>query len=395
MFKKYNLRSYNYALVTLVVITSVFGLLIINSADSSYTVKQAGGIVMALLWMTFLSFVDYHFILKYYRVLYILLVLLLVGVKLFGVSAGGATRWLGSGAFRIQPSEMGKLMLILFLAQLLYTNKGKLNSWKFLVFVNAILAVPLLLIVSQPDLSQTILLFLIMFVVLYTAGFPYKKLGKIMMVAVPVVVGLFIYIQNPDQKLLRPYQWRRVMAFIDPASYDDNVYQQKYAVQAIGSGGLTGKGLGNDDPSSLLNSNYIAEAHTDFVFAALGEQLGFIGSIIAIGLLAAIVFVCIHIAIKTRDYAGRLVVIGIASYIGFQTFFNIGVVTQLLPNTGLALPFFSYGLSSLITLYTSMGIVLNISLQNGQVKDKDLFISGIVDIEEVRDDEKKTHRLRL
>ena len=88
MFKKYNLRSYNYALVTLVVITSIFGLLIINSADSSYTVKQAGGIVMALPWMTFLSFVDYHFILKYYRVLYILLVLLLVGVKLFGVSAG-------------------------------------------------------------------------------------------------------------------------------------------------------------------------------------------------------------------------------------------------------------------------------------------------------------------
>lgn len=395
MFKKYNLRSYNYALVTLVVITSIFGLLIINSADSSYTVKQAGGIVMALLWMTFLSFVDYHFILKYYRVLYILLVLLLVGVKLFGVSAGGATRWLGSGAFRIQPSEMGKLMLILFLAQLLYTNKGKLNSWKFLVFVNAILAVPLLLIVSQPDLSQTILLFLIMFVVLYTAGFPYKKLGKIMMVAVPVAVGLFIYIQNPNQKLLKPYQWRRVMAFINPENYDDNVYQQKYAVQAIGSGGLIGKGLGNDDPSSLLNSNYIAEAHTDFVFAALGEQLGFIGSIIAIGLLAAIVFVCIYIAIKTRDYAGRLIVIGIASYIGFQTFFNIGVVTQLLPNTGLALPFFSYGLSSLITLYTSMGIVLNISLQNGQVKDKDLFISGIVDIEEVRDDEKKTHRLRL
>ncbi len=210
-----------------------------------------------------------------------------------------------------------------------------------------------------------------------------------MMVAVPVAVGLFIYIQNPNQKLLKPYQWRRVMAFINPENYDDNVYQQKYAVQAIGSGGLTGKGLGNDDPSSLLNSNYIAEAHTDFVFAALGEQLGFIGSIIAIGLLAAIVFVCIYIAIKTRDYAGRLIVIGIASYIGFQTFFNIGVVTQLLPNTGLALPFFSYGLSSLITLYTSMGIVLNISLQNGQVKDKDLFISGIVDIEEVRDDEKK------
>ena len=101
MFKKYNLRSYNYALVTLVVITSIFGLLIINSADSSYTVKQAGGIVMALLWMTFLSFVDYHFILKYYRVLYILLVLLLVGVKLFGVSAGGATRLRGSGAVRI------------------------------------------------------------------------------------------------------------------------------------------------------------------------------------------------------------------------------------------------------------------------------------------------------
>ena len=395
LFKKYDMRLYNYGLLVLVLIASVFGLVIINSVDSTLTVKQAMGMIAALVWMVFLSFVDFEFIVKRYRLLYLILIIMLVLVLLVGKSAGGATRWLGTDSLRLQPSELGKIILILFLAQLLYYKRNKLDSWKFLFILAIILALPLGLIVIEPDLSQTILITCVMIIMIFVGDIPYKKVWKILAVVIPVAIVLFIYVQNPDQKLLKPYQWKRVMAFIDPDQYDDNVYQQKYAVEAIGSGGLTGKGIGNDDPTSLLDSNYIAEAHTDFVFAALGEQLGFVGCVSCIAVIAAIVFMCVRVAVKTDDYRGRLISIGVASYIGLQTFLNIGVVTKLLPNTGLALPFFSYGLSSLVTLYTAMGIVLNISLQTRSHADKDMFSKAFVNIEEYREDEKKAKRVRL
>ena len=307
MFKKYSMRFYNYRLLAFVVIASVFGLVIINSADSSFTVKQALGLIGSLAWMIIVSFIDYNRILKHYRLWYILAIILLVTVLVVGATVGGAKRWIPLGSIRLQPSEIAKILLVLFLSQVLVMNKSKINTWRFLIFMALVLLLPLVLLVVEPDLSQTILLFLILFVVFFCADLPYKKLGKVLAVVVPLAVVLLIYIQNPQQKLLKPYQWLRVMAFFDPENYDDSVYQQNNAVQAIGSGGLTGKGLNTDDPTSLLNADFIPEAHTDFIFAALGEQLGFVGCIVALGLLAAIVFECILVARRTRNKAGRLV----------------------------------------------------------------------------------------
>ena len=385
MFKKYSMRFYNYRLLAFVVIASVFGLVIINSADSSFTVKQALGLIGSLAWMIIVSFIDYNRILKHYRLWYILAIILLVTVLVVGATVGGAKRWIPLGSVRLQPSEIAKILLVLFLSQVLVMNKSKINTWRFLIFMALVLLLPLVLLVVEPDLSQTILLFLILFVVFFCADLPYKKLGKVLAVVVPLAVVLLIYIQNPQQKLLKPYQWLRVMAFFDPENYDDSVYQQNNAVQAIGSGGLTGKGLNTDDPTSLLNADFIPEAHTDFIFAALGEQLGFVGCIVALGLLAAIVFECILVARRTRNKAGRLVAMGIAAHVGLQTLFNVGVVTRLLPNTGLALPFFSYGVSSLVALYTAIGIVLNISLQREPYKEKDIYSYDFVDVKEYRD----------
>ena len=384
MLKKYNIKNYNFILLALVIVTSVYGLVIINSADPTYTFRQAGGIVAASIWMVFLSFIDYNKILKHYRLWYIISVALLAAVLVLGHSAGGAQRWISLGPVNLQPSEISKVLLVMFLAKFLSMNKSRLNTWRFLIFMTVLILIPLGLLVAEPDLSQTILMFLILFIVLFCGDLPYNKIGKVLAVAVPIVIILLIYIQNPNQKLLKPYQWMRVMAFFDPENYDDNIYQQRNAVRAIGSGGLSGKGLNNEDPTSLLNSDSIPEAHTDFVFAALGEQLGFAGCIVAIALLAAIVFVCIRIAMKTRSYEGRLVAVGIAAHVGMQTVFNIGVVTQLLPNTGLALPFFSYGISSLIALYTAMGIVLNISLQKEPYRERDLYTKDFVDVREYR-----------
>ena len=391
MFSKYRMRSYNFRLYVIVIVTSVFGLIIINSADSSYTLRQAFGLAAAVIWMTFLSFVDYKKILKFHRLLYVFAIILLIAVLLFGTKAGGATRWLAFGGFRLQPSEISKVLLVLFMSQFLVEHKNRLDSWKFLGITALILVIPLGLIVNEPDLSQTILTSVILFSVLFSAGLPYKKLGKVLAVVVPIAIVVLIYIQNPDQKLLKTYQWYRVMAFLKPEQFDDSVYQQENAVTAIGTGGLTGKGLNSDDPSSLLHNNYIPEAHTDFVFAALGEQLGFIGCVAALVLLAAIVFECVFISVKSRDQSAKLIAIGIATHIAIQTFFNVGVVTRLLPNTGLALPFFSYGLSSLITLYTAMGIMLNLSLHIEPYKDKDIYAKDFVDVKEFRKKNEKIH----
>ena len=163
------------------------------------------------------------------------------------------------------------------------------------------------------------------------------------------------------------------MTFFNPEENEAGAYQQEYSEKAIGSGQLTGKGLGTDDPSSLKNTGYIAEAQTDFIFAVIGEELGFVGGCFVIILLSAIVIECIIAAVRAKDFAGRLICCGVAGYIAFQSFINIGVATRVLPNTGQPLPFISYGLTSLLTLYIAVGIVLNVGLQRKIERDDDIF----------------------
>lgn len=191
----------------------------------------------------------------------------------------------------------------------------------------------------------------------------------VLLIMVPIVLALFVYIQTPNQKLLKPYQVNRILAFKNPDAQEneDDRYQQENSVRAIGSGQLTGKGLNNDDPNSVKNAGLIPEAQTDFIFSVIGEELGFVGSIITVLLLSWIVGECLYAAVRARNFEGRLVCCGAASWIAFQSFINIGVTTLILPNTGLPLPFISYGLSSLMSLAICMGIILNISLQRNAV----------------------------
>lgn len=373
MLRKYRLRSYNFRLVILLVAASVFGIVVINSANSSFTLKQCLGLGLSLVVMLVVSLIDYNWMLRFYWLIYFANIGLLILVKFAGKSSHGAKRWIELPGFQLQPSELSKILLILFTAKLISMYKDRLNTWRFLVLLAVLLMIPLGLIVDQPDLSTTILVTLILLTVIFCAGLSYKIIGIALLIIIPLTTAGIIYISNPNQVLLEDYQRNRIMAFIDPQKYDAGAYQQEYSVQAIGSGQLTGKGLDNDDPSSLKNANYIAEAQTDFIFAVIGEELGFVGACAAILLLSWIVIECIIVAVRAKDFAGRLICCGVAAYIAFQSFINIGVVTRLLPNTGLPLPFFSYGLSSLVTLYLSMGIVLNISLQRNVQRDDDIF----------------------
>lgn len=374
MLKKYELKYYNFRLLLLVLATSVYGVILINSADPSYTLRQIMGITLGTIVLFAASFFDYHRLLKLYWVLYLGLIGLLLLTLVFGRVSHGAKRWLAFGPISLQASELGKVILIIFTVRILTVYKEKIDSWGFLFLIWLLLAIPLVLVLREPDLSQTILTALVLFTVIFASGVSYKKIGLFLLIVIPLAVGLIFYVQRPDQKLLAPYQRTRIMAFIDPQNYGDNVYQQQYSMTAIATGGLTGKGLNSDDPDSLLNAGYIPEAHTDFIFAATGEQLGFVGSLSIIVLLAAITFECLYVGYRARDMSGKLICIGVACYIGYQSFINMGVVTGILPNTGLALPFFSYGMSSIVTLFLAIGIVLNVSLQRDMEKDDEIHV---------------------
>ena len=176
--------------------------------------------------------------------------------------------------------------------------------------------------------------------------------------------GLFLFlVTRPGQTILNNYQYRRIMSWLAPGEWAQDSYQQRNSIMAVGSGGLFGKGLGNDSPLSLKNGNFLPEPHTDFIMAVAGEELGFIGCLVIVLLLGLIVFECIRIGNRAGNMAGRLICIGMAALIAGQSFVNLCVVTGLMPNTGLTLPFVSYGLTSLVSLYMGLGMVLNVELQ--------------------------------
>ena len=370
MFKRYELRDFRFRLLLYVYTLTVLGILLIGSADKSYQNKQVVGMALGSFVMLVIACLDYTWILKFYWLIYIgnLVLLLLVkipftSISILGKNVKGATRWMEFQGFRFQPSELAKLLLILFLAKFFEKFQEQLNTWKILGLTAVLVGIPLLFIKEQPDLSTTISVAIICLIVLYVAGLSYKIIGAVLALAVPSVIIFLGIIIQPDQKLLDEYQMRRIMAWLNPTQYADDAYQQQNSIMAFASGQLTGKGLNNNLVSSVKNGSFIAEPQTDFIFAIAGEELGFVGCAIIVLLLALIVIECIWIGRRSREFSGTLICCGVAGYIGFQTFVNISVVTGLLPNTGIPLPFVSYGLTSLVTLFMSVGFVLNVGLQ--------------------------------
>lgn len=372
MFKKYQLRFYNFRLVAIILAISVIGVMVINSAAPYYTKKQIMGIGIALTGMFIMSLVDYIWLSKHYILIYFVNFILLLLVMLIGKRVGGAKRWIGlSDTYSIQPSEFAKIFLIVFTAKVISMYKNQLNTWQFLSILALLLAVPIALIFKQPNLSTTLLICMMLFTVVFCAGLSYRIIGYGLIGLTVLIGAIFIDVNQAHPIILRPYQVDRIMSFIEnDTEKKEGLEQQDYSVQAIGSGQLKGKGLDNDDPSSIIHGDYLPEAQTDFIFAVVGEELGFTGCCVVLILLALVVIECIIAAVRAKDFCGRLICCGMAALIAYQTFINVGVATQLLPNTGLPLPFVSSGLSSLISLFGGMGIVLNISLQrNSYIND--------------------------
>lgn len=364
MFEKYRLRNYNFKLLILVLALCIMGTIIINSADSSYLKKQIMGVVVCFIGMLVLSVLDYHFLCKLFIPLYLFNLALLGMLFAIGYTNNGATRWFKiTDSMTIQPSEFTKVIMVICLATILAKIGTNLNTLRSLVLIAAVCAVPIFLVFSQPDLSTTIDIFVILFMMIFVAGLSYKIIGVAMLILIPSA-GLFLwYVQTPGQKLLTQNQLGRVLAFLYPQDYANTRYQQDNSVMAIGSGMLSGKGLNTSTIATVKDANFISEQQTDFIFSVVGEELGFIGCVIIIALIALLVFECIRVARKAADKEGMLIATGVAVWMGFQSFVNIGVATGVLPNTGIPLPFISYGLSSLVSSCAGIGLVLNVALQ--------------------------------
>lgn len=363
MLKQYKLRDYKFSLILWATLLSIIGVLVIGSADKSLQDKQIIGLVGGLIVMVIVSLIDYVWLLRFYWIFYVIGLGLLAAVLVVGSSGGGATRWLNIGGITMQPSDLMKIILIMFYAQFFSKHQDDLSSFKIIVFSVIIVAVPAVLIVKQPNLSTCILTLVLFCVIYFVAGLSYKVIAGILVIMAPVAAILIGIVLQPGQTLVLEYQLIRVLSWLHPDQYPDEARQQLTSIMAIGSGQLYGKGLETTAVESVKNGDFLAEAQTDFIFAVVGEELGFLGCCIVILLEILIVLECIWIGRNAREFSGTILCCGMGALIGIQSIMNICVATGLMPNTGLPLPFVSSGLTSLITFFIGIGLVLNVGLQ--------------------------------
>ncbi len=365
--KNYRLKDYDFKIILFTLLLSIIGVFAISSAmgeaGADNVKKQIGGIIVGTVMMVVISLIDYHFILKFRIPIYLFTLFILILVMVGGHSSHNAQRWLDIGAITFQPSELSKLLLILFFASFIMKYKEKISSFHLFLLCCGLFLVPFFLIYKQPDLSTSIMLIFIFSAILFSGGIQKRIILIIMLVSIPLGIVMVGYIMNPDNGVLEEYQLKRINGFLYPEDYPDIAYQQNNSVTAIGSGMLEGKGYKNNEITSVKNSNFISEAETDFIFAVIGEEFGFRGSAVTISLLFLISLSCLSVGIRAGDTSGAIICAAMGVFIGVQGFMNIGVATFLLPNTGLPLPFVSYGLTSLVTLYMGLGFVLNVRLQ--------------------------------
>ena len=380
MIRQYKLRFYNFRLVFFLLAISAIGVLLVSSARADLRNRQIMGVLMGIVLMVILSLMDYSWILNFQWIMYGANILMLLAVYAFGSSSNGAARWLNLGFIQFQPTELSKIIIILFFAKFFMDHEEDLNTFRVLAETAALLAVHLALIYIQPDMKNTITVIVVVCILLYVAGLSYKIIGGAVLIVVPLVIIFLSIVVQPDQKLIHDYQRDRIMSFLYPENeeYSDDIEQQKNSKTAIASGELMGKKLaGDEDVSSVNEGNFVAENQTDFIFAVAGEEYGFIGCTVIVLLLLFVSLECIRMSLRAKDMAGKVLCCGVGSIVAIQSFINICVATGIAPNTGTPLPFVSYGLTSIVSLFIGMGLVLNVGLQssayNKELKKKDIY----------------------
>lgn len=323
----------------------------LDHGDSFYFLKRqlfSAGVAVAA--MVFAMNFDFSYLKKFANLGLILSLVLLSMVLIMGTVSHGSSRWLDLGFRSVQPSEIVKLAIIIFMAKNLSENRGKMDHfWSGLIPNLAILAVVCGLILLQPDLGTAVCIAGTVYLMFAAAGSKFSHLALLAVVGICLVAVAIV---------ASPYRMERFTAFMHPWSDpSDTGYQTIQSLLALGSGGLAGMGLGQ----SRQKFFYLPERHTDFIYAILGEELGFIGAALVLLLFFVLLWRGFKVALTVHDSFGSLLAVGITCMIIVQMIINVGVVTGSLPVTGITLPFVSYGGSSLVFIMTGVGILLNIS----------------------------------
>jgi rod shape determining protein RodA len=367
-------RHFDFALLGGVALLIILGIAMIRSTtltsiDPSIQQSTSRQIIYSLIGAVILivvSAIDYRLWSSLSGGIYAIMIILLIVVQLIGLTTFGATRWIDFGFARLQPSELGKFLIALTLANSISSHTDQMGNLRFVVQTMIHVGVPILLIFIEPDLSTCIMYVVIWLVIMWAAGLRWQHLALFGGATVAILpVGFLTILSTPSLS----YQADRIIHFLIPdkssSTYQDAAYNVQQALISIGSGGWFGQGYGH---GSQVQLRFLKVRQTDFIFSAISNEFGFIGAIIVIILVAFVVYRIFRAGQMARDTFGSLLCYGVGSVILYQAFFNIGMNMSLLPVTGLPLPFVSYGGSSLWTFLFGIGLVESVILRHKQIE---------------------------
>ncbi|MCK9379344.1 MAG: rod shape-determining protein RodA [Candidatus Moranbacteria bacterium] len=330
-----------------------------QGTDSNIFSKQVLFFVIGLVAMIFFANADYHYLRSYSNVIYFLTLGVLLAVIFLGVSIRGTSGWIGVGPFHIQPVEISKISLIIFLASFFSAKKMELGEISRIIASLILALIMIFFVIKQPDFGSAMILSGIWLGMVLLSGISKKNLF--------ILFLLGVFVAGAGWFFLAPYQKERLANLFDPqADPQGSGYNVLQSIVAVGSGGMTGKGIGHGSQSQL---NFLPEKHTDFIFAVIVEELGVFGAFLVLFLFGVIFYRIKKIAEKSRDNFGYLVAVGIMIMIFLQILINIGMNIGIMPVTGIPLPFLSYGGSSLVSMFIALGILINIQSKESRQSD--------------------------
>ena len=313
---------------------------------------------LGVVLMLIITAIDYHYWGSLARFMYIFAVVSLVIIYIVGQARFGSARWLDTGVILIQPSEIVKIIMIMVLANYFAKNQDKPNDFRWIAQSFLLTLGVVIWILIQPNLSTSIVIMVIWFSLLWICGIPLKYLAILALVGLVLIAAAF--------PLLQDYQRARVITFLfpDPEARHGDTYNVEQALISIGSGGWFGQGYGQGTQVQL---RYLKVRHTDFIFSAMAEEFGFVGTMLIMGLLLFIIWRCIQAGRHASDLYGSLIAYSYAAMLFFQAAVNIGVNLNVVPVSGLPLPFMSYGGSSLLSSILGIGLVESVNLRKGNI----------------------------
>lgn len=364
-------KTFDFSLSIIPILCSVVGIsviygLVLGTTNDGLATKQALIGLFGIVVMLLVSFSDYRFFCGTAPVTYIISLLLLILVYFYGKTTHGAENWLNLKFFQLQPSEVAKLFLIVSVSSYFSKYIGKIK-WSNIIVSLAMMAPPLFLILKEPDLGTAVVIVIVYLTILILSRPGVQKLSIIVLCMAAAVGVMALSYKNigPFGKLLATYQKERIAVFINP-SLDPygRGYNIKQAQITVGSGGITGKGLGKGSQSQL---QFLPEAHTDFIFAGIAESYGFLGSFVLLIIYCFFIIRLIDIASLARDNFGMLLVFGISAMFLVQLVISVGMNLGMLPVTGIPLPFLSYGGTSLLVSFFAVGLAQSVYIRHHKI----------------------------